>query len=1691
MNKLYCFISFMLALAGSLQAQNCVPRTTCDQAPLVCGYALEHDIFDNNVSHLEDFNTNCLIDPHNSVWFQVMTCSDSLSLNLHTLTSQSGNGLQVALFEACGTVSIACNEGMVMGAGLPLSLNAHVQPGHLYWIVVDGWDSDVCTFTFEVLSGIDTSQPSGPGGPFDGHIDGPTTGICSLGGGNYTVDWPECSTWHGYFGCQSDSCVCIHWQIPPGAAIIGDECSKSVYISFAGVPPGTYTIKATPECKCANNVCPECEPVCCPVNPAVTVVTITGPAQVNLPDSLICFDGELPDCVYDPGNVHTGTQGICYTREPATCTIYKKRYLIQPLIFTNIGVVFFCDSFNMCGQTYTMPGQYQATCTSSTGCDSLVNFVLIREPGCRFTCSDFNEPAPPGETCDVSPFFCGNHLEHYCSSNAGLAADTINGQAYPAAGFIRFAPCADSLDLRIGVDNCSTSANTLRFSLYEGRCLPDSFLRTTAVSELEFRHLHVEGLHADSTYTLLISGVNGSECAFSIEAINGIGTATPMPGQCDCTDGQVTGPALICPGDVYTYTIDPPQCTITPGTPIGGNGQFCLPPDACPGSNDSLVIHWHIPPGTHFVGDSTGLSVDIRLDSSYFNLDTLRFDSVWVDWTVVHNPVEVDSLVFCDCLSSGCSGGKVSPQYVTIKHEIHHEFCEINCYNPLCIFNGQVYTVPGNYVVAEDNCSITTLQVSFNFSPPFVPAIPPQTICRGESAVLLVPNIPGWYIVSWSDGGSGNPHLVAPLNTQSYSVTITNPASGCTAAGNTTVVVNQVPIVVLSQVHLCPGETINICGEQIGGAGIHQVVCQSWLGCDSIIQVHVVEDPMNIIQHGIVATLTCAHPCQTFMGVQYCAPGDYVLPDGCDEHHFTINQNTAIPSLDAVADPDEVCAGQSVTLTASSNDPGVQLSWADVDNGINYPNATVVVTPPDTTLYAATAINPQNGCLQTQQIHVYVHAPEIVDLGEIGQLTCNTPCINYNGTTYCNTGNYIDSTNCTISKFSIGFQKETMEHGVVATLNCLDTCFNYLGQDYCAAGDYLVEDSCFIHHFSIGTDQILPSISIVTDSSTVCIGDSTTLLALSDDPGFLFQWTNLENDSIFTGSMIKVALPDTAHFEIRVTNPQNHCTSTTQFEVDIRPFDVVDLGTVGAISCDTPCFEYQGITYCLPGNYADTAHCTISNFNIAFVKTVLDHGTVGVLNCQDTCIVFMGQTFCQPGDYTLEDSCHIHHFHVASDFTLPVCTTPQHECLSNNTQFTVAFSITGQPPFKVNDVTLGGSAFLSPPMPNGTQYLFRVKQANGCFILIAGTHNCASNCATDPGALSEQPLSGCAGQSVLTAQSVAAPAMPPGSIVEYRLQSMNGQTLEWNTSGEFEYDGNQMQPDVPYRIIRVVGPPGADGRPDPLSPCTDSTNGQQIIFSSIPELVNLVVQGPKCPEDQDGSARIEAVEKGSAPYLFTLDQGVASALSAFSGLSPGVHSIQITDSLGCHMEQPFTIPPAPAGISVDLGADREINIGQSVILHAELSGAPASISWTSDNGLSSQDSTDWLIAPLQTTQVKCAITDTNGCVSRDEILVFVKTEANIYRPNVLAPDGNSIENQHFTFYAAPGWITRIKSLSVYDRWGELLWQKQDFPANIPGEGWDGSFRGAVLQPGVYIYRAELELATGAVTTLTGDITLIR
>jgi gliding motility-associated-like protein len=115
--------------------------------------------------------------------------------------------------------------------------------------------------------------------------------------------------------------------------------------------------------------------------------------------------------------------------------------------------------------------------------------------------------------------------------------------------------------------------------------------------------------------------------------------------------------------------------------------------------------------------------------------------------------------------------------------------------------------------------------------------------------------------------------------------------------------------------------------------------------------------------------------------------------------------------------------------------------------------------------------------------------------------------------------------------------------------------------------------------------------------------------------------------------------------------------------------------------------------------------------------------------------------------------------------------------------------------------------------------------------------------------------------------------------------------------------------------------------------------------------------------------------------------------------------------------------------------------------------------------------------------------DENGCISEDSILIRVFIDRNLYVPNVFSPNGDQVNDQ-FLITSGSG-LKEIEELTIYDRWGNLVFQQSHFQPDDPSASWDGQMRGKRLNPGVYVYKLLVLYKDDRHESLVGDVTIMR
>jgi gliding motility-associated-like protein len=231
---------------------------------------------------------------------------------------------------------------------------------------------------------------------------------------------------------------------------------------------------------------------------------------------------------------------------------------------------------------------------------------------------------------------------------------------------------------------------------------------------------------------------------------------------------------------------------------------------------------------------------------------------------------------------------------------------------------------------------------------------------------------------------------------------------------------------------------------------------------------------------------------------------------------------------------------------------------------------------------------------------------------------------------------------------------------------------------------------------------------------------------------------------------------------------------------------------------------------------------------------------------------------------------------------------------------------------------------------------------------------------------------------------------------------------------------------------------------------------------------------------------------GADKYVWYPSTGLDNTASATPKAKPvtsTLYSVIGKDNDNCFSDTAYVyihVTPLP---TVDAGADLTIAVGTSGQLKATASADVNSLQWSPSNYLSCNNCLEPHVSAKQTTTYKLEARNAGGCKTTDEVTVSVIcNNGNVYIPNTFTPNGDGMND---IFFPRGKGIYMVKSMRVFNRWGEVVFERLNFQANDISAGWDGTYKGQKLATDVYIYTCEIVCENNETIQYKGDLTLLK
>jgi gliding motility-associated-like protein len=236
---------------------------------------------------------------------------------------------------------------------------------------------------------------------------------------------------------------------------------------------------------------------------------------------------------------------------------------------------------------------------------------------------------------------------------------------------------------------------------------------------------------------------------------------------------------------------------------------------------------------------------------------------------------------------------------------------------------------------------------------------------------------------------------------------------------------------------------------------------------------------------------------------------------------------------------------------------------------------------------------------------------------------------------------------------------------------------------------------------------------------------------------------------------------------------------------------------------------------------------------------------------------------------------------------------------------------------------------------------------------------------------------------------------------------------------------------------------------------------------------------------------MQLVAEGASVYHWTPAEGLSDADTSSPAAYPMTDKnyVLISRLAGCIPDTDYVniiVHPTP---TVDAGIGKTIIAGDRIHLEAIANGIITKWLWTPTEGLMfpTMPITDGY--PKKSTLYSITATTEFNCSATDTLRIIVLCDnSQVFLPNTFTPNGNG---KNDIFYPRGKGIANIDRFRIYNRWGEVVFERLNVAVEDKRAGWDGTMNGRLLTPDIYVYTMEATCDTGEPIKWQGDVMLLR
>lgn len=252
--------------------------------------------------------------------------------------------------------------------------------------------------------------------------------------------------------------------------------------------------------------------------------------------------------------------------------------------------------------------------------------------------------------------------------------------------------------------------------------------------------------------------------------------------------------------------------------------------------------------------------------------------------------------------------------------------------------------------------------------------------------------------------------------------------------------------------------------------------------------------------------------------------------------------------------------------------------------------------------------------------------------------------------------------------------------------------------------------------------------------------------------------------------------------------------------------------------------------------------------------------------------------------------------------------------------------------------------------------------------------------------------------------------------------------------------------------------------------------------------IDFSIEEPSCFGEGDG--KVVLFPSGGTPdYLITFGERLTNQDTIFENIAAGSYVVFLEDNNACILEKPIFVGE-PSPILIALPQDTSLPLGCALEIDAQISADfPIQIQWTPTIGLNCTNCEAPLTQPLENITYQLMVLDSTGCQSFDSISIFIIKNYSVFIPNIFSPNGDGT-NDYLEIFTGKD-VDEILSFTIFNRWGAIVFNRNNSLPGDPDCRWDGNFKAKNCQPGVFVYLAEVRFIDGHEKIFSGDFLLLK